>query len=172
MQAHAQLIKNYFVLATLALPVVENPRWQLVPNAEGQMHMVDTNAVEDAETFWDAPNDVTFTLFTQRNPTAGQLLQRSAASIQGSQWNTGSGVRFTIHGWGGNGAGGMNPTLRNQYLAHGNHNVVAVDWSAANSPNYVTSRNRVQSAGEAIASFVQFLTASGFITSPNQVVSW
>lgn len=127
--------------------------------------MVDTNAVDDVESFWDAPNDVFFTLFTQRNPTTGQRLERSTASIQGSQWNIGSGVRFTIHGWGGNGVGGINSALRPQYLANGNHNVVAVDWSAANSANYVTSRNRVAAAGEAIASFVEWLHMNGFITN-------
>lgn len=155
--------------ASLAVPV-ELLRWQLVPNAEGQLHLVDTAAVEDVESFWTPASDVFFVLWTRRNPTAGQRLARTTASIQNSQWNTGSGVRFMIHGWQGNSGSQINTALRPQYLASANHNVIGVDWSAANSLNYATSRGRVEDAGIQVASFIDWLHLNNFITNFNQVI--
>lgn len=75
-----------------------------------------------------------------------------------------------IHGWQGSHTSQINTALRPQYLAAANHNVIGVDWSAANSLNYATSQGRVEAAGVQVASFIDFLRTNNFITSNNQVI--
>lgn len=135
---------------------------------------MDMNPIEleqEPEPTFDANTDVFFVLFTRRNPTAGQRLLRTTASINSSQWNSAAGgTRFIIHGWNNNHQSPVNTIITSAFLQRADHNVVAVDWGAgANSINYLTSRNRVPAVATAVASFIDFLHLNGFLVNFNRL---
>lgn len=162
----------------LALPAniesrVEKSRWALVPDNEGRMHLMDLNPVTiEPEPYFNANTDVFFVLFTRRNPTSGQRLAQTTASINNSQWsNAAGGTRFIIHGWNNNHQSPVNTVITRAFLAAADHNVVAVDWGAgANSINYVTSRNRVPEVATVVARFIDFLHQNGFLVNFNRLI--
>lgn len=112
-------------LASLAAPSGD-PRWSLVPDGEGRLYLTDLNPIEqEPEAAWNVETDTFFVLFTRRNPTAGQRITNTAASINASQWNNNApGTRFIIHGWTQSSTSGMNADIRSAFLASADHNVV------------------------------------------------
>lgn len=146
-------------------PVVITPRevhqeseWALVPDAEGNFHLVDVKAeaAAEADTFFEAERDVVFRLFT--HTVSNRVVQLdNPGSLTGSSFNPGHPTRFVIHGWNGDGNSGINNAIRTAYLARGNFNVFVVDWGLGANANYVTSRNRVGAVGAALARFIIFL---------------
>lgn len=157
----------------MALPTESKHRWTLVPDGDGKMHLLDMNPIDvvEPESFFNPANDVFFVLFTRRNPTAGQRLARTVASINNSQWSNGAGgTRFIIHGWNNNHQSSVNTDLTRAFLAAADHNVVCVDWGVgANNPNYITSRNHVGAVGTQVASFIDFLHQNGFLAAFNRL---
>lgn len=66
--------------------------------------------------------------------------------------------RIIVHGWNSDGSSAVNILTRDAYLELGDFNVVVVDWGAgAQTPNYVSARNRVGGVGAHLADFVRFL---------------
>uniref|UniRef100_A0AAG5DKA1 Lipase domain-containing protein n=1 Tax=Anopheles atroparvus TaxID=41427 RepID=A0AAG5DKA1_ANOAO len=162
------------LLAVTLLQVASHPvadsNWHLVPDANGRLHLVNTNpynlpedSVVSVAPLFNPEQDLIFRLFTQANPTTAQVLEfGNPASIAGSNFNPANPTRFTIHGWNSNGNDGMNTNIRNRYLSIGEFNVISVDWSAgAVNPNYIAARNAVGPAGAALASFIDQLIAAG-----------
>jgi pimeloyl-ACP methyl ester carboxylesterase len=132
------------------------------------MHMFDMNPVEleqDPQPTWDPINDMFFLLFTRDNPQVGQRIDiYNEASLAASNWRPTAQTRFQIHGWTASAESGENPRTRDEFLALGDYNVVVVDWSVgAGSPNYITSRNRVGSAGQVVGQFIDWLTGLGVL---------
>lgn len=176
--AEADYLFNYFILQSAAfaapsVPVESKHRWALVPDNEGHVHLMDLNPIElEPEAFWNPATDVFFVLFTRRNPTAGQRLAQTTASINNSQWSNGAGgTRFIIHGWNNNHQSPVNIVITRAFLASADHNVVAVDWGVgAGSINYVTSRNRVPEVATRVAQFIDFLHANGFLVNFNRLI--
>jgi hypothetical protein len=124
----------------LALPTESKHRWALVPDGEGRMHLTDLNPFEvEPEPFFNAAQDVFFVLFTRRNPTAGQRITSTTASIGNSQWrNAATGTRFIIHGFNNNHLSPVNVIITSAYLAAADDNVVRVDWG-----NFLKLSNKV-----------------------------
>ena len=59
--------------------------------------------------------------------------------------------------------------MTRDFLALANHNVVVVDWGAgAQTPNYVTARNRVGDVGAAVARLIDAIQQAG-LTAFNRV---
>lgn len=74
------------------MPVAENDaeaNWQMIPDSEGRMHMVDMNSYkEDIEESFNAQNDVRFLLFTRSNPNQGQhIILNNNAQLAQSHFN-------------------------------------------------------------------------------------
>ncbi|XP_058467031.1 pancreatic lipase-related protein 2-like [Malaya genurostris] len=166
------------LVVAAALPV-ERP-WQLVPNSEGNLHLVNINPYDlpeeeptEPEHLFTPESDMVFRLFTRSNPTEAQILQiGSAASITGSNFNAAHPVRFTIHGWNGNGNDGSNTIIRDSFLAVGDFNVISVDWSvAAVTPNYNSARNQVGPAGTGVGLLISDLITHGGASLGNMYVS-
>lgn len=68
--------------------------WALVPDGDGDMHMVNLREELEAAPFFNA-DQVIFRLFTRRNPTSGQVLTlNNAGSVSNSQFRTGHPTRF------------------------------------------------------------------------------
>lgn len=74
--------------------------WQLIPDTDGRMHIVDINSVDmDAAPAFNAQTDVIFHLFTRQNPTAPQDIQlRNNAQLAASNFVAGRQTRFYTHG--------------------------------------------------------------------------
>jgi pimeloyl-ACP methyl ester carboxylesterase len=149
-----------------ALPATDiKYRWNPVRDQDGRVHIFDRNPVEleqEPEPAFNAMTDVVFILFTRRNPTAGQIINFNMNSVRNSQFAAAQGVRFIIHGWNSNRNTAMNNFMRNDFLALANHNVIVVDWGAgAQTPNYLTARNRVGDVGAAVARMMDELVGAG-----------
>ncbi|XP_037040913.1 phospholipase A1-like [Bradysia coprophila] len=133
--------------------------WQLVPDTDGNLHLVDIREMGDEVTpSFNAPTDIVFRLFTRQNPTAAQTVPlNNNAVLNNSNYNPALQTRFHIHGWNGGGAA-TGAAIRNAWINAINCNVFTVDWGAgAQTPNYVLARNRVNAVGAVIASYIDWL---------------
>ncbi|XP_055594606.1 phospholipase A1 member A-like [Uranotaenia lowii] len=150
--------------AVSAVPIQKT--WELVPTIEGRFTLVHVDPFnlepEEPEFLFVPETDVIFRLFTRSNPTEPQFLELgNSGSISGSNFNPANPTRFTIHGWNSNGEDGLNTRTRDELLAIGDYNMISVDWSAANSANYLTSRNHVQAAGRGVSLLIAELVNLG-----------
>lgn len=74
--------------------------WHLVPDGEGNMHLVNIHDVDgNVEPSFVAFDQVVFRLFTVNNPTAAQIITiYNDAQLTNSFFNPTRQTRFTIHG--------------------------------------------------------------------------
>lgn len=134
--------------------------WQWVPDVNWQLQLVDINAVDpDAEPYFNAERQTVFHLYTRDNPTVSQILAlNDVEALKKSNFNAKSPTRFIIHGWNNDVKSGCNTAVRNAYLNVGDFNVIVVDWGkGANTINYISARNRVNSVYPVVASLIEFL---------------
>jgi Lipase len=100
-------------------------RWNLMPDGDGRMHLIDAAPNENlAEAFFNAEVDTRFLLFTRSNPTAGQRITWTSASISGSNFNSAHPTRILIHGFNSGPSSGVNIAPTAAYLQRGNFNVI------------------------------------------------
>ncbi|TDG43616.1 hypothetical protein AWZ03_009967 [Drosophila navojoa] len=131
-------------------------KWMSLEEAEGLLEAYESlNTMEIAQRL--SLNAVSFYLYTQRNPTEGQLIQATKASIDASNFDAANPTRFTIHGWNSNYQDGVNSGVRNAWFLSGDYNMIAVDWARGRSLEYASSVAAVAGAGEKIARLVDFL---------------
>ncbi|KAJ6633684.1 Lipase member H [Pseudolycoriella hygida] len=139
--------------------------WQLVPDENGYMHLVDIRSNDNKEVTpsFVAIRDVVFRLFTRSNPTTPQFIQiNNHEQLANSNFNVNHQTRFQIHGWNGGGHDGTGAAIRNAYINRGDFNVFTVDWGlGAGTPNYILARNRVNEVGHVLAQFCDFLNIYG-----------
>lgn len=99
-------------------------RWNLIPDSEGGMHLVDLNVLETSTEPLHVPaDDIFFLLFTRQNPTVAQRITFDVASIQNSNFNAAHQTRFTMHGWQGGVGSAVNVRVNEAYFQHGDYNV-------------------------------------------------
>jgi hypothetical protein len=93
--------RSYFLLVYAAPTIHHN--YELVPDTEGYMHLVDLATYEaDVEALFDPLTDIVFSLYTRSNPTNGQIVHlKNAASLAASNFNAAHPTRITVHGWNG-----------------------------------------------------------------------
>lgn len=159
-------------------PVTSKPstrtkqKWQMVPDGEGRMHLIDVTApVEEIERKFNAEADTIFNLHTREN-SDGQRITWSLGSIQGSTFNPSHPVRFLIHGWNSDFSSGVNVASTKSYLDMGDYNVIVVDWGAgAGTINYATARNRVPEVADIIAKLIDFLVENGLSRTSNFIIA-
>ncbi|XP_040168740.1 pancreatic lipase-related protein 2-like [Anopheles arabiensis] len=151
--------------------------WQLVPDGDGRLHLVNTDpfnlgSQDEPAPLFNADTDVIFTLFTRNNRNSGHRITPGNAGTLGPHWNGGRQTRFVIHGWNNNGGSEVNVLIRNAYLDRADINVIIVDWGVgAQNPNYVTSRNHINAVGLTVARFIDFLNQSGGLAFNNVYVT-
>ena len=109
----------------VSLPSPVDYRWNLMPDGDGQMHVIDAAPeLQEAEPFFNAEVDTTFLLFTRSNPTTGQRITWTAASISGSNFNSAHSTRVLIHGFNSGPSSGVNIASTASYLQRGDFNVI------------------------------------------------
>lgn len=106
-----------------------NRRWELIPDSNGRMHIIDMEAYEPPlEPLFIAEKDMKFILFT-RNATRGEEIKLDLKSIKGSSFNKRHPTRITVHGWNGDKTSYVNSKVIEGYLKLGDFNCIMVDWS-------------------------------------------
>ncbi|XP_037050695.1 lipase member H-A-like [Bradysia coprophila] len=146
--------------------------WQLVPDTDGKLHLVDINNVDLAiEPLFNAFSDVVFHLWTRANPNQPQIVTiNNNAQLDASHFSMQRQTRFHIHGWG---AGGptWGSVIRSALLANVDCNYFVVDWGAgSNTINYITARNRVNEVGHVLAQYIDWLNVRGLPFSAVTIV--
>lgn len=133
--------------------------WQLVPDSNGILHLVDINDVDtENEPLFNANNDMIFRLFTRLNPTISRTIRiNNNADLSGSNFNPNNPSRYHIHGWQGGGTF-TGSGIRRAWLDRISCNVFTVDWGAgAGTINYLTARNRVPAVAQVVANFIDWV---------------
>ncbi|XP_023170159.1 phospholipase A1-like [Drosophila hydei] len=152
--------------AVSALPVddrVNGENGWYVPQADGSFEWIDLDDAEDLLAKGEAmegrisTNAVSFYLYTRSNPTKGQEISTKGSSVADSHFNKDHGTRFVIHGWTQSYKDSMNTEITKAWLARGEYNVIAVDWSRARSIDYASSVVAVPGAGAKVGDMIKYL---------------
>ncbi|KAJ6645317.1 Lipase member H [Pseudolycoriella hygida] len=146
--------------------------WQLVPDSDGKLHLVDINNVNlEIEPLFNAFNDIVFHLWTRANVNSPQIVTiYNNAQLDASHFSPQRQIRFHIHGWGAGGPTWGGP-IRSALLTHVDCNYFLVDWGAgSNTVNYITARNRVNMSGAVVAQFIDWLNTRGLPFSAITIV--
>lgn len=79
---------------------VNEEDWQLVPDSDGHMHLVDISSVDmDAEPAFHAPTDVIFRLWTRQNSAEGRIVRmHNVGDLNASNFVASRQTRFHVHG--------------------------------------------------------------------------
>lgn len=121
--------------------------------------------IQEIEPQFVAETDTFFFLFTRENPGVAQRLTlRDLNSILSSNYDVRRPTRFLIHGFQGDSNAEIVVEIREEYLKSYDLNIIAVDWGlGANTPNYITARNRVNEVGPVLAQFCDFLQENNLL---------
>ncbi|KAK6629854.1 hypothetical protein RUM43_003675 [Polyplax serrata] len=109
--------------------------------------------------------DITFNLFTTKNPTLPQqLVMDDVWSIRNSHFDPSKPTVFYIHGFTERAMGLSARTVKNAYLEKGNVNMIIVDWgSLCSFPYYAAAVKNTRVVGKYLARFLTFLHNSQII---------
>lgn len=134
------------------------PEFAMVPDENG-WKLVNVNDDPEPESFFTPENDIVFTLYTNEDQVAGQVVRWNDPSwIEGSGFNANLPTRLTIHGWNGGPTSMVNIAVRRALFEQARYNVIEVDWSrGASTINYISARNRVEPTGIIVARFLELL---------------
>ncbi|XP_037031482.1 lipase member H-A-like [Bradysia coprophila] len=160
----ALLVALVLVASVAANPLPKNEDnqedWQLVPDASGKMHMVDTKSsdVDEIGPSFVGMQDMVFRLFTRSNLNTPQIIRiNNPGDLAASFFNPQRQTRYMIHGWLGGGDGDNGLPIMRSFLNYGDFNFFMVDWSiGAETINYIVARGRVNEVGTVVARFVDF----------------
>lgn len=112
----------------LASPIIpqatkDEPRWNLIPDSDGKMHLMDLNPFEaPVEPLFNPATDTFFLLLTRRNPTVQQPILPNPESLANSHFNPNHPTRITIHGWNGDATARVNTLVAEEYHQLGEFN--------------------------------------------------
>ncbi|KAJ0175090.1 hypothetical protein K1T71_009231 [Dendrolimus kikuchii] len=158
---------NVATCTAFAVPVLENgleheyPRYVNIPDGNGVMHTVDLEEQPDIELLNEIqrnPANNLYLLFTRRNPDSAQtLIINDASSIKSSNFNRNHPTIVIVHGWLGNQNTGINPLIRDAYLAKSDTNVIVLDWRRLALSGYATAASGVPAVGRGLGQFIRFL---------------
>lgn len=124
MKVQVQFVILFVICPTVFGTPVEY-RWNLLPDGDGNIHMIDIHSQnEEIESFFVPENDTKFLLFTRSNPLNPQIITWTRESITSSNFNQNHPVRFLIHGYNSGPSSGVNIAPTRTYLQRGDYNVI------------------------------------------------
>lgn len=97
-------------------------------------------------------NDVSYYLYTRKNPKNRILLKRSF--LTSSAIDPDHKVKFIIHGWLENADRPYMRALKNSYIARGEYNVITVDWARPSQVDYAIASMNTKSVGRDLGEFI------------------
>lgn len=126
--------------------------------------LFNTNNIENIENgtcpYFLAARDVSFDLYTPKNPTEPQILKMNDfTSVKNSNFDRKLPTRMLIHGWGARTQ--LAEIFADAYFVKGKHkvNFISVHWEkGSHEINYFCSRDRVNEVGEYVARFIDFMS--------------
>ncbi|XP_043591015.1 pancreatic triacylglycerol lipase-like [Bombus pyrosoma] len=118
------------------------------------------------DTYLDAIN---FTLYTQENPTDGEILKlNDVESVQNSHWNATKQTIIVTHGWTNRGEDPVCTTIRDGFLKVRDCNVIILDWSVISDDLvYSVVAEIVPYVAERTASFINFMRIEAGLQTSN-----
>lgn len=140
-----------------------NPAWLKYINAKGEF---DPSLVPEGEViqppqldpFYDAPTAVKFFLHTRRNDGREQLILEDADSVRRSTFDPTKEVRVLVHGWRNDETSDFIQVVKDAYLAAGDYNVIAVDWSKGGDTwNYWSAKGKIGDVADVVFRFINHL---------------
>ncbi|KAL0274603.1 UNVERIFIED_CONTAM: hypothetical protein PYX00_002698 [Menopon gallinae] len=110
--------------------------------------------------------DITFNLFTSKNPTIPQqLFIDDIWSIESSFLDPNLPTTFYVHGFTERAMGMSARTVKDAYLKRGTHNVIVVDWGGLSGfPYYAAAVKNTRVVGKYLAEFIRYLHNSGVVS--------
>ncbi|XP_033305718.1 lipase member H-like [Bombus bifarius] len=108
--------------------------------------------------------EVTFFLYTQRNPDAGQqiMVDEKRSNLKRIHFEPSNPTKILIHGYDSDMALSYLVDVRNEYLKTYDYNVIAMDWHRlATAPCYPIVVQNVPHVGDCLAQLVQRLRDVG-----------
>ncbi|KAL7305252.1 hypothetical protein TKK_0002390 [Trichogramma kaykai] len=107
--------------------------------------------------------DVTYNLYTRRNPTIPQIIQPgNMYSLRRSYFNASHPTVIYVHGYSERSPGASGGSIRNAYLFRNDYNIILVDWSKlAAMPWYVKAVQNTRLVGSHIAQMLRWLESQG-----------
>ncbi|XP_034185955.2 inactive pancreatic lipase-related protein 1 [Osmia lignaria lignaria] len=162
MVAPASLALLYPTLLTALMEA----NYTLIPTEDGVPHLVKIDytplTADELQTLAYNVESTSFTLFTRKNPTAGQNLRlNDANSIRSSHWDPNQVTVFVTHGWRSSGTSRACTLVRDAYLKATAYNVIVVDWnSVASNPTYRPAAHGVPNVADRVAKFINFMRTS------------
>lgn len=131
---------------------------------------------------FDAERDVSFLLYTRRNPKDAQRLYKNATNFDSTLFKKSRPTRFMIHGWFNDVNYPVNFEIRDAYLKKGDFNYVSglrkkcsrtrkflwqifIDWSTRSSTIlYTLAKERIQRVAQTIADMINFMIQNNYTT--------
>ncbi|KNC34548.1 hypothetical protein FF38_00518 [Lucilia cuprina] len=102
-------------------------------------------------------NNVTFFLYTRKNPSTPQIIIITNESISNSNFNVRHQTRVCVHGWMSDKDANINTDVRDAWLSKGEYNYIFVQWDSAKSPYYPYSAKYTFVVGGKISTLLHFL---------------
>ncbi|KAL0266517.1 UNVERIFIED_CONTAM: hypothetical protein PYX00_009029 [Menopon gallinae] len=110
--------------------------------------------------------NVKFFMYNRARPNGFRLYQEEQ-SLRRSGYDSSNPTKVLIHGYMGSYRSNSIQMPKNAYMAAGNYNVVAVDWSAYNFP-YAVAVNSARDVGNTVGDMVMFMSRTSG-TDPSDV---
>lgn len=110
--------------------------------------------------------EVTFFLFTKRNPKTWQqvLVDGSGSNLGRTNFNASNPTKIVVHGYDSDMELSYLVDVRNEYLKRYDYNVIAVDWHRlATAPCYPIAVQNVPHVGDCLAQLVERLRDEGAV---------
>ncbi|XP_075980166.1 pancreatic lipase-related protein 2 [Anticarsia gemmatalis] len=118
--------------------------------------------------------DIQYQLYTRSNPTTYQVIPvNDTAGLRASGFDFANPTVIYLMGFSESTQGIGTTTVKNAFLAAGNYNFIAVDWSRLIVfPWYITAVRNTRYMGRRLAGFIQFLDSVGVPVSTLHVVGF
>lgn len=133
-----------------------------VDNDIGKDYFVGPCLVNTNQTCPD--DEVTFFLYTKRNPTKGQriVVTDTDSNIDDTSFDRSNPTKIIVHGYNSDMQMTSLIDVRNEYLKKGDYNLIAIDWHRlAVAPCYPIAVYNVQHVGECLAQLIRRLEYHG-----------
>lgn len=108
--------------------------------------------------------EVTFFLYTQRNPETGQeiLVDDTGSNVKDTNFDPTKPIKIVVHGYDSDMQLSYLVDVRREYLKTYDYNVIAVDWHRlANAPCYPIVVHNVPHVGDCMAQLIRRLLDAG-----------
>ncbi|XP_012531824.1 pancreatic triacylglycerol lipase [Monomorium pharaonis] len=102
-------------------------------------------------------NCVSFYLYKKGEPNPKQLYVNDENALKNSNFDPMKPTRFITHGWINSRESKSCTLVRDAYLAHGDYNVIVIDWSPISKHLYGYASKQVVNVGQFVATMIDFL---------------